>query len=87
MIRWADHLIEIERSYDSAQKSREFFDLEQDPGERKNLATVRESDADGLGASVTSEVDRLVEASTWPAPMNVIDEMDEEHLRALGYVE
>ena len=87
MIQDSGHLIDLLQSYDSPEPSLELYDLEADPQEQVDLAG---SEADRLATLRRRLEERIASLSReehLAAPTNVLDDMDVEMLRALGYVE
>ena len=87
ILRDHEHLIDLERAYDAPDGRTELFDLARDPSERRDLA---HSDADRLARLWDALADREADLASKDAlegGENVLSEMDEERLRALGYVE
>jgi len=87
LITGSDHLIDLESAYDSPDPRLALYDLEQDPGELKDLAPANAGGTARLQQALRDEAERLSTVTPLSDPKNVLDELDVEQLRALGYVE
>ncbi len=90
LVQGADHLVDLETSYDAPGPRLSLSDLERDPGEKRDRAIDEAAEAERLRSVLRAEADRLAETGRLPDPENILHELDEEdtaRLRALGYVE
>jgi arylsulfatase A-like enzyme len=79
-------LIEIESDYAGRHDEVLLFDLEADPDERRNIVNKRPKVARKLSARLDREFSAL-SAKRLPQAKNASEELDEERLRALGYID
>ena len=85
LIEGRHKLIAIEHNYEGATRELRLYDLHADPGEQRDLAArepeIAQSMLTRLMAHARNESQRAA------PPAAVVDELDRESLRALGYVE
>ncbi len=81
--RWK--LIRVERDYAGAEHELRLYDVHADPEERRDLAASAPRVVAELTARMDEELARL-RATRRADPEVVLDELDEETLRALGYL-
>ncbi len=79
-------LIEIDSDYEGHHDEIFLYDLEADPGERRNIARQRPDIVRELSARLDQEFAALG-AKRISNAKNVSEELDEERLRALGYID
>lgn len=79
-------LIHIDSGYDGREDSVELYNIAEDPTETKDLAPARASLAQSMRARL-DELTRVAAERALPAPRNVRAQMDDEALKALGYVQ
>jgi arylsulfatase A-like enzyme len=79
-------LIEIDSDYEGRHDETLLYDLEADPGERHNIARQRPDVVRELSARLDQEFS-AVSAERPSDAKNVREELDEERLRALGYID
>lgn len=72
--------------YDGSGSKTFLFDLEQDPGERHNLAQERPEQVKDMRRRMRELIDEL-ESESGPAPTREGGDLTDETLRALGYIE
>jgi len=77
-------LVAIEERYDGIRKAVQLYDLEADPGERRDLAADRPERTRELLAEL-ARIARRLEADAEVPAAAVAEELDRERLRALGY--
>jgi arylsulfatase A-like enzyme len=78
-------LVEIERNYEGLRSETRLYDLGADPRETRNLASQHPDMVARLRREMREAFERYeVEGSV--EPENVLDELDAERLRALGYL-
>jgi arylsulfatase A-like enzyme len=78
-------LIEVERNYEGRGDEILLFDVERDPAEHTNLASSRPEVVDRLQAELAQTMVRAKATAIGRAEI-VIRELDQERLRALGYL-
>jgi len=78
-------LIEVRTNYEGLKNVIRLYDLEQDPMERNDLSESLRSEARRLGLEMRDRM-LLLEARAVSGTENVLDEMDQERLKALGYL-
>jgi arylsulfatase A-like enzyme len=78
-------LIDTVRSYERLGPSLRLYDVVRDPNEQSDIA----AEFPEVLARMRSELDRRFEAfdDSGPEPENALSEMNEERLRALGYID
>jgi len=81
--RWK--LVDLERDYTGRAPARLLYDRRADPREQHDLASAHPDVLRQLEARLRAEVDALGARSLAPAE-NMLAEMDEDTLRALGYL-
>jgi arylsulfatase A-like enzyme len=86
-IRGSQHRIDLVKSYDPAVEKLSLYDLSTDRLGRNDLAPTRNDLVVSLGRALERRVASLEGERHLAAPENVVEKMDEEMLRALGYVE
>jgi arylsulfatase A-like enzyme len=79
-------LLEITRNYENLRDAVRLYDLSNDPHEQRDLATESPEIAQRLLDDLRRRFDRLAQTDG-PDPLNRKDQLDQERLRALGYVE
>lgn len=77
-------LVSIEERYDGTRKTVRLYDLEADPGERRDLAAARPERTREL-QEMLSGIARRLEAEAEVPTASVAEDLDRERLRALGY--
>jgi arylsulfatase A-like enzyme len=82
--RW--RLLEIERNYERLQNVVRLYDVELDPGETRELSAEEPEVVAQLRRRLRRHFNEL-EGRAGQVPENRMDELDEDRLRALGYVE
>lgn len=79
-------LLEIARNYERLTDVVRLYDVSSDPGERRDLAADLPEVAHGLLEELRHRFDELAQGAG-PQPVNRKEQLDQERLRALGYVE
>jgi hypothetical protein len=87
MIQGNDHLIDMFHSYDTPDPTLELFDVVEDPQEQVDLVRMDSERIASLRSRLEERVAQLTREEHLAAPVNVLQDMDIEMLRALGYVE
>jgi len=87
LIAGQDHLIDLEHAYDTASPRLALYDVVADPKETRDRKAAEGDQAAQLRGELERRVAAYAQSEALPAPENVLDEMDVERLRALGYVE
>jgi arylsulfatase A-like enzyme len=87
MIQGSDHLIDMFHSYDTPDPTLELFDVVEDPQEQVDLVRMDSERIASLRSRLEERVAQLTREEHLAAPVNVLQDMDIEMLRALGYVE
>lgn len=87
VLRGHDHLITLERAYDAPEGRTELFDLATDPAELRDLARTDEDRVTALRDALADRAAELASKGAIAGGENVLSEMDEARLRALGYME
>jgi arylsulfatase A-like enzyme len=85
LIEGRHKLIAIESNYEGAERELRLYDLHTDPGERQNLASRQPEIAQSMLTRLMAHARQEQQRAAPPAA--AVDELDREHLRALGYVE
>jgi len=79
-------LLEISRNYERLRDAVRLYDVSKDPDEQRDLATDHPEVAQRLLEDLRGRFD-LLDQTDGPDPLNRKDLLDQERLRALGYVE
>jgi uncharacterized sulfatase len=87
LIAGADHLIDLEHAYDTTSPRLALYDVVADPKETRDRTRAEGDQTTELRGELQRRVAAYAQGEALPAPENVLDEMDVERLRALGYVE
>jgi len=87
LVRGNEHLIDMEHAYDATEAQAELFDLSSDPGEQHDRAQGQPDRLIDMRTALDARLAELDAAAHLKSPENVLSEMDQERLRALGYVE
>ena len=79
-------LIDLERDWTNPEPRKLLFDLELDPGEKRDLAASRPDVVRRLESQLDDHFSHY-KSLAFDAPENVLDQMDQERLKALGYLD
>jgi arylsulfatase A-like enzyme len=79
-------LIDLESNYRGLRNQLQLYDLVADPGETRDLAAERSETAEQLRTQLEARF-AYYESLALQEPVNVLDEMDQEALKALGYLD
>ena len=78
-------LIAIESNYEGAERELRLYDLHTDPGERQNLSSRQPEIAQSMLTRLMAHARHERKVAAPPAA--IVDDLDREQLRALGYLE
>jgi arylsulfatase A-like enzyme len=79
-------LIDLERNYRGLRNQIQLYDLVADPEEMRNLAAEQAETAEQLRRQLEARFAHY-EGLALQEPVNVLEEMDQERLKALGYLD
>lgn len=79
-------LIDLESNYRGLRNQTQLYDLVADPGETRDLAAEQAETAERLQRQLDARFAHF-ESLALQEPVNVLDEMDQETLKALGYLD
>lgn len=87
LVHGHDHLIALDHAYDAPEGRSALYDLATDPTEAHDLTVSESERAATLQQALDARIGALQESAVLEEGENVLSEMDEARLRALGYVE
>jgi arylsulfatase A-like enzyme len=79
-------LIQLDSNYEGLRNTTRLYDVEADPGETLDLAHRKPELVTEMRRQLEAAFARAQSGSKQVAPANVLDDMDRERLKALGYL-